>query len=88
MNERSVSRQCVKGLFLVCVGMCLLFALTPFTDFDSDGLPDSFATEGLLIILTPLGNIIPLLFMPKIPTVHFTPPGLFSFLTVPPPVNI
>ena len=88
MNERSVSRQFLKGLFLLCIGFCLLLALTPFTDFDFDGRPDSFATEGLLIIIAPLRTIVPLLFMPKIPTVYLPPPGLFSFLIVPPPLNI
>ena len=88
MNERSVSRQFLKGLFLLCIGLCLLLALTPFTDFDFDGRPDSFATEGLLIIIAPLRIIVPLLFMPRIPTAYIAPPGLLSFLVVPPPKNL
>jgi hypothetical protein len=88
MNKRSARRRFLKGCILFCIGVCLLFALTPFTDFDFDGAPDSLVTDGLLIMLASLAAMIPVFLMTGLPAVTLAPPRPYSLLIVPPPITI
>jgi hypothetical protein len=88
MNEGPAGLRLLKGCMLVCIGICLLFAISPLADFDLDGLPDSFMTDGLLLIFGLPGLIIPVFFTIRLPGPSLASPGLFSFLTVPPPETI
>jgi hypothetical protein len=88
MNERSASLNLLKVCILLCTGICLLFALTPLTDFDYDGVPDSFLTDGLLLNFGLPGTVIPVIFMNQSPSAYLAPPRLFTSLVVPPPITI
>jgi hypothetical protein len=88
MNKRPASLKLLKTWVLFCLGLCMLLALTPITDIDFDGSPDSFLTEGLLLILAPLKAIVPVLFKTRVPGAYLASPRLFAFLIVPPPIII
>ena len=73
-------------LAIVFIVIGLLSALTPFSDFDQDGHPDSLVTEGLLLI--PMFYSIVGLFslLIRLPAVCLITPQPFSTLIVPPPI--
>lgn len=85
MNERFASLVMLKKCLLLCFGVCLLFSLTPFTDIDSDGEFDSFATDSL--ILGPALSVVVLsaFCFGRFLSARLVTPKLFSFLIVPPP---
>jgi|GEM_PF-4760543 len=86
MSKTFASSEFFKRFILICVGICLLFALTPFTDFDFDGSLDSLLTDGLLLIPVQLATIVPTLILASFLTAYLITPRTFSFLIVPPPV--
>jgi hypothetical protein len=86
--KRPASLKLLKSWVLFCLGLCLLFALTPITDIDFDGSPDSFLTESLLLILAPLKTTVPVLFKARLPSAYLVSPRLFASLIVPPPIII
>ena len=88
MNERLASPNLLKKGILLCTGMCLIFALTPLADFDYDGLPDSFLTDGLLLNFALPGTVSPELFPTRSPLAYLAPPRLLISLIVPPPITI
>ena len=74
---------------LLCIGLCLLFALTPIADFDFDGSPDLFLTDGLLLILALPGSHCPRIFHDRAPRrLPRLAEVVFASLIVPPPVII
>ena len=86
MSKFFIGSEFFKRCILLCVGICLLFALTPFTDFDLDGSLDSFLTDGFLFIPAQLAAFVPLLFLVSSLSAYLASPKLLSFLIVPPPV--
>ncbi len=88
MSKTPPSLKLLKRCILLFIGVCLLFALTPFTDFDFDGSLDSFLTDGLLLIPAQPATVVPVPFLVSSLTAYLASPRLFSFLIVPPPVAI
>lgn len=86
MSETPASLKLLKRCLLLFVGICLLFSLTPFTDFDFDGSLDSLLTDGLLFVPTQPATIIPTLFSTGLLTAYLIAPRIFSFLIIPPPI--
>lgn len=70
----------------MCGCVCLLFALTPSTDFDLDGSLDSLLTDGLLVVPTQPAALVPALFSTALLSAYLISPRLLSFLIVPPPI--
>ena len=88
MNERTARPGLLKGCILLCIGICLLFALVPLADIDLDGSADSFLTDGLLSILALPAAIVPVFFMTGLPSAYLASPRSFFFKIVPPPVTL
>ncbi len=87
MNEASTRQLTLRQCLLLCVGVCLLFSLTPLTDYDGDGFWDSFVTDGLLAISVVFALAIPMLLVRgRLLTASLASPGFFSYLIVPPPI--
>ncbi len=80
--DTKIFRLCI----LLCIGVCLLFSLTPLTDFDSDGVLDSFTTDGLILNFAAFAIAAPIFLFCRILTARVTSPKLFSSLIVPPPI--
>jgi hypothetical protein len=87
-NEPHASLLLLRGCILLCIGVCLLFALTPVMDHDIDGEPDSLLTDGLLFIPALPAAIVPIFFLTRLPSACFALPRLFSSLIDRPPVTI
>jgi hypothetical protein len=85
MNNKTCGLRFFHPLILLMLGICLLTALVPLTDFDSDGVLDSFITDGLVLapILFLMFGLICLL--TSLPDVYLATPQLYSSLLVPPP---
>lgn len=88
MNKRPAGLKLLNRWVAFFLGLCLLFALTPITDIDFDGSPDSFVTESLLLILAPLKANVPVSSNIRTPGAYLASPRLFTFLIVPPPIII
>lgn len=88
MNERTASPRLLQAWFLLCIGISLLFALVPLTDFDFDGLSDSFLTDSLLLILALPAVIVPVIFMTGLPSAYLASPRSFFIKIAPPPVTL
>lgn len=85
MNELFASLEMLKKCLLLCFGVCLLFSLTPATDFDFDGEFDSFATDSLILSSVLSVVVLPAFCFGRFLSVRFVPPRPFSLPTVPPP---
>ena len=88
MNERSAIPGLLQICILLCAGMCLLFALTPLTDFDHDGILDSFLTDGLLLAFSSCALATPVLLLVRSFFDALPPAKLLPSLVVPPPITI
>jgi len=86
ISKPSANSELLKRCILLCMGVCLLFALTPFSDFDFDGSLDSFLTDSLLLVPAQPATIVPVLFSTRFLTAYLISPELLPFLIVPPPV--
>ncbi len=85
-NELSPIRGLLQWCLIGCLAACLLFSLTPFMDFDLDGLSDSLVTDSLIRGAAVPAVILPALIFGGLFSACLGKPGLFSFLIVPPPV--
>ncbi len=86
MNDFAAGMKFLGRCILLCMSLCLLFSLAPFTDFDSDGLFDSFATDGLLLSPIALAIVTPVFLLGEYLTYGLLSPKFFHSLVVPPPV--
>lgn len=88
MNKHLANYRLLKECILICMGMCLLFALAPLTDFDFDGSPDSFLTDGLLMIASPIKVLASAFLLTRLLSAYLGSPKLFSYLVTPPPIAL
>jgi hypothetical protein len=82
MNRQLFSFQ---TLLLLALVVCLLAALVPVVDFDSDGLSDSFLTEGLLLLPEQVLAYGLVCLLTYLPVAYLATPRPYIFLIVPPP---
>jgi hypothetical protein len=85
-NEPATATGIIQRCILLCIGVCLLFSLTPSTDFDFDGQFDSFVTDGLILNFAASAVVAPVFLFGRFLTARLVLPRFFSYPIVPPPI--
>jgi hypothetical protein len=85
MSNQTRSFRLFNTVLLLMMGICLLASLVPLADFDSDGLLDSFITDGLLLLPTLSLTLGLVCLLTNLPAAYLSAPQLYSSLIVPPP---
>ena len=86
MNEPFTTAGIFKGCILLFIGLCLLFSLTPSTDFDFDGQFDSFVTDSLILDFVASIVVVPVFLFGRFLTAYLASPRLFASQIVLPPI--
>ncbi len=85
MNKSFPALHFLQGCILLCIGLSLLFSLTPFIDLDLDGALDSLVTDGLVLpVFLHAISILMLLFY-QVLTLTISAPKFVASVIVPPP---
>ena len=85
-NESSSGAGIIRQCILLFIGVCLLFSLTPSTDFDFDGQFDSFITDGFILNFAVSAVVVPVFLFGRFIPARLAAPRLFTSLIVPPPI--